>query len=101
MRKLLLISALLLASASAQAEPNLGPVLAANDTPAPVADTAAPAPAANTAQPQAPVTQPDQSKPQASDSAKPHASKAHAQVRRHESDEAKARRIAAKYGVYW
>ena len=34
MRKLLLISALLLASASAQAEPQFGPMLAAADTPA-------------------------------------------------------------------
>lgn len=106
MRKLLLISALLLASASAQAEPQFGPMLAAADTPAPVTDAAPapavnPAPATDTAQPLPPVTQPAPSGPQANATAQPHASRPHVQARRHESDEAKARRIAAKYGVYW
>jgi hypothetical protein len=84
MRKLILISALLLASAAAQAGEGRGLVLAANDTPA-VTETAKPETAAalETAQPQA-------SKP---------AKKA--QAKRHESDEAKARRIAAKYGISW
>jgi hypothetical protein len=32
---------------------------------------------------------------------KPRASKPRSQTRRYESDEAKARRIAAKYGISW
>jgi hypothetical protein len=84
MRKLILISALLLASASAQAGEGRGLVLAANDIPA-VTETAKPETA----------TAPESAQPQASKPAK----KAHAQ--RRESDEAKARRIAAKYGISW
>ena len=61
MRKFILISALLLASASAQAA-SRGLVLAENDTPAATTEV---------------------------------------QAKRHESDEAKARRIAARYGVSW
>lgn len=89
MRKLILISALLLASASAQAGQSRGLVLAANDTPA-VTEPAAPEPP----KPQTAAT-PDTAQPQASKPAK----KAH--VQRHESDEAKARRIAARYGISW
>jgi hypothetical protein len=89
MRKLILISALLLASASAQAGESRGLVLAANETPA-VTDTAKPEPLKpeTAAAPQA--AQPQASKP---------AKKVH--VRGHESDEAKARRIAARYGISW
>ena len=79
MRKLVLITALLLASASAHAGESRGLVLAANDTPA-ATETAAPAAAP--------------AKPAAAKPAKRSAG-------RHESDEAKARRIAARYGVYW
>lgn len=99
MRKLILISALLLASASAYAGPNM--TLAANDTPAATTTTT------DTVQPLPPANQPDAAtpaetpKPQAADTAKPHTSRPHVQARRHEGDEAKARRIAAKYGVYW
>jgi uncharacterized caspase-like protein len=78
-RKLILISALLLASASAQASESRGLVLAAN--------------AAEPAKPQTAAT-PDTAQPQASKPAK-------VQAKRHESDEAKARRIAAKYGISW
>jgi hypothetical protein len=93
MRKLILISALLLASASVQASESRGLQLAANDTPAATTDTAQPLP---------PVNQADTSKPQTSEpAAQPRTPRPHAQVRRHEGDEAKARRIAAKYGVYW
>ena len=80
MRKFILISALLLASASAQAA-SRGLVLAANDTPA-TTETAAPA-------------APEAAQPQAAKPAKK------VQAKRHESDEAKARRIAARYGVSW
>ncbi len=100
MRKLMLISAaaLLLASASAQADQSRGLVLAAADTPAATtSDTAAPLP---------PVTQNnDAPKPQATDpakdTAKPRPSRARIQARSYSGDEAKARRIAAKYGISW
>jgi hypothetical protein len=93
MRKLVLITAMLLASASAHAGESRGLVLAANDTPA-ATDTAAPTPAAPAAATDAPKPQADAA-PAKPASAKP-AKRAH-----RESDEAKARRIAARYGVYW
>ncbi len=105
MRKFILISALLLASASAQAGPTAGPVLAAADeAPAATAPNtpAQPAPpAGQTDAPPPPVAQTDAPKPQVSEAAKPAASKPRVHVRRPESDEAKARRIAARYGIYW
>ncbi len=95
MRKLVLITALLLASASAHAGPSRSLILAANDTPA-ATDTAAPAPAAPAATSDAPKPQADAAP------AKPAAAKpAKRSAGHHESDEAKARRIAARYGVYW
>jgi hypothetical protein len=112
MRKLLLISALLLASGAAHAGPSSGMELAAADTPAATAtDTAQPP----TAQPLPPVTDSakdgtkdsakdsskDSSKPQATDASRPHAAKQRSHARRYEGDEAKARRIAAKYGISW
>ena len=107
MRKLILISAFALASVSASVSAQAGDrslILAANDTPAVAATTTAPAaptPAATTA--------PAEAKPEAAttDTAKPegkkHASKPQRTHVRHtyEGDEAKARRIAARYGVYW
>jgi hypothetical protein len=109
MRKFILISALLLASASAHAGPtsDRGLVLAAADPPA--ATTTTPAPGTDTAQPAAqplpPATETDaakdSAKPQTADAPKPRASKPRSQARRYEGDEAKARRIAAKYGISW
>jgi hypothetical protein len=105
MRKFILISALLLVSASAHAGPtsDRGLVLAAADTPAataPGTDAAQPA-----AQPLPPATETDAAKdtakPQTADAPKPRASKPRSQARRYEGDEAKARRIAAKYGISW
>jgi hypothetical protein len=103
MRKFILISALLLASASAHAGPtsDRGLVLAAADTPtATTTDTAQPA-----AQPLPPAPETDavkdSAKPQTADAPKPRASKPRSQARRYEGDEAKARRIAAKYGISW
>jgi len=94
MRKLILISTLLLASASAQAGPSAGPLLAAaDDTPAPTST--------DTPQPLPPASHTDAPKPQASEPAKPHVFKPHTQVRRFEGDEARARRIAARYGISW
>jgi hypothetical protein len=89
MRKLILISALLLASASAQAGADRGLVLAANDTPA-VTETAKP----DAFRPET-AAAPEAAQSQASKPAKK------VQAKRHESDEAKARRIAAKYGISW
>ncbi len=120
MRKLILISAFVLASASVHAGESRGLALAANDQPE-VAATVQPAPATvqpapATAQPatvkadvKADTVQPEASKPEASkpEAAKPEASKQQASrpkkihARRYEGDEAKARRIAARYGVYW
>ncbi len=97
MRKLVLITALLLSSASAHAGESRGLVLAANDTPA-ATDTAAPA-----AAPLQPAATTDTPKPQADAvPAKPATAKSAKRSSAHrESDEAKARRIAARYGVYW
>jgi hypothetical protein len=99
MRKLVLITALLLASASAHAGDSRGLVLAANDTPA-ATDTVAPAAAAA---PAAPAATTDAPKPQANAvPVKPATAKPARRPTAHrESDEAKARRIAARYGVYW
>jgi hypothetical protein len=104
MRKLILISAFLLVSVSAQAGESRN--LAANDEPA-AATTTQPAevqPEAAKADVKA-EAKPEASKPEAS---KPETSKTHAsrpakkvRVRGYEGDEAKARRIAARYGVYW
>jgi hypothetical protein len=100
MRKLVLITALLLASASAHAGQSRDLILAANDTPA-ATDTAAPAaPLA----PAAPAATTDAPKPQADAApAKPAAAKPakRASGRGYQGDEAKARSIAARYGVYW
>jgi hypothetical protein len=85
MRKLILASAFALASFAALAADSRNPVLAATDAPAATATSAAaPAAAAETAKPAA-------AQKQATRSRKP----------ARETDEHKARRIAAKYGVYW
>jgi hypothetical protein len=99
MRKLVLITALLLASASAHAGESRGLVLAANDTPAatePAAPAAAPAPAAPAATSAAPKPQADVAPAKTAPAKSTKRASGH-----HESDEAKARRIAARYGVYW
>ena len=102
MRKLILISAFVLASVSAQAGESRNMTLAANDE----------TKAVETAKPQDTQVQPATAQePQGdvkADAAKADAPKAHANrqarkshVRGYEADEAKARRIAAHYGVYW
>jgi hypothetical protein len=98
MSKLILISAFVLAaSVSVQAGPSRGLVLASNDQPtaATGVETAKPAECQLAAQPTATETKAETSKPDASKSSK----KTYARTWR--DDEAKARRIAAKYGVYW
>jgi hypothetical protein len=83
MRKLILISAFIIASAAtAHAGQSRGLVLANADTPAQAQPAVAPA--------QAEAPRPEASRP---------VRRSH--VRHRESDEAKARRIAARYGVYW
>jgi len=105
MRKLILISALLLASASAQAGQPRSLIVASNDQ-APATekiDAVRPAPeAAPVEAPKADAAKPDV-KPEAAapETAKPDTAKPVKKAKRHESDEAKARRIAARYGVYW
>jgi rubrerythrin len=91
MRKLILISALLLMSVSAQAGESRSLTLAANEEPKAI-ETVKPAEPAKVEETKTDTTAP---KAQASKPAK----KTHA--RRYEGDEAKARRIAARYGVYW
>jgi len=117
MRKLVLISAFVLAAASVQAVEARELILAASDSssvaaPATTAAAPAAAPAAATAAPAAPAASaqaaPTQATPPATVSA-PQPSrvqKSQAQVQapvltRRQIDEQKARRIAARYGVYW
>lgn len=99
MRKLILISALLLASASAYAGPSTDLTVAANDTPAATIDTAHPLPPVN--QPDAAKPAAQTPKPQLAATGKPHASRRPVQGHSYASDEAKARRIAARYGISW
>ena len=109
MRKLILISALLLASAaSVQAGETRSLSLAGATEPAkPIAEVsmqlaqAATAPTETTAQPQATTTTTEpkaEPKPEKVTETKP--AKPVKKARR-ESSEQKARRIAARYGVYW
>jgi len=97
MRKLVLLSALLLASVPAHAGESRGLVLAAGDASS-TSDTPAPLPPIKKSE--GPKQEP---KPQADVSAQPLPPKSarHLQTGRYAAQEAKARRIAAKYGVYW
>jgi hypothetical protein len=101
-RKLILIAAFVLASVSAQAGEGRNVTLAAND------DTKA----VETAMPE--DTKAQETKTQETsadvktDAARPESAKHHgsrqtrkSHVRGYEAGEAKARRIAARYGVYW
>jgi hypothetical protein len=99
MRKLILISALLLASASAQAGESRSLTLAANDEPKAI-ETVKPAEPAKVDETKTETVKCDTAK---TDTSKAQASKPAKQThaRRWEGDEAKARRIAARYGVYW
>jgi hypothetical protein len=92
MRKLMLITAFVLASVSAQAG-SRGLVLAANEEPAAVQPDAA----------KTDVKADAKTDCYKSDTSKTHYSKSSRKTyaRTWRGDEAKARRIAAKYGVYW
>ena len=108
MRKLILISAFVLASVSVQAVEARELILAASDAPvaaAPVSAAATPAaatptPVAATATSAAPVATADSAPPQVSRKQAPRSPQPQPQVRR-ENDEQKARRIAARYGISW
>ena len=107
MRKLILISAFVLASVSAHAGESRNMTLAANDETKAV-ETAKPeetkAQETKTQETQTQETTADVKTDAAKlDSSKHHASKQvrKSHVRGYEADEAKARRIAARYGVYW
>ena len=111
MRKLILISALLLASASAQASESRGLSLASSEPAKPIAqvstqlaqaatapaETSAPAQVQAPAQTQTPTAATTTTETRTTETklAKP------VKKVRRETDEQKARRIAAKYGVYW
>ena len=94
MRKLILISAFALASFAAQAGESRSLILASNDTAAPAATTATVAPEAAAA----PAAATETAKPAAS---KKQVSSGSKKTARRETDGQKARRIAARYGVYW
>jgi hypothetical protein len=111
MRKLILISAFVLASVSAHAGESRNMTLAANDetkavetakpevTAAPQTNVDAKTNAAKTDAAKTDTARTDVAKPEAS---RPRVSKQpRYHVRGYEADEAKARRIAARYGVYW
>jgi hypothetical protein len=103
MRKLILISAFVLASVSVQGVEARELILAASDAPPAAATAAAPAPAtpapatATTATPAAPAATADTAPPQAS---RKQISRPQPLVRR-ETNEQKARVIAARYGISW
>jgi hypothetical protein len=114
MRKFILISILVLASATAQAAQTRGLILASNDTPnsgeriesvqpdQPKADVQPEAakPATEAARPVAEVSKPAAvSRPVRKASAPAPAHKGHGE--NYASDEARARSIAARYGVSW
>jgi hypothetical protein len=92
MRKLLLTATVLLMSATAHADPSFR---VAADDPAPAAAAASAAEPAKAIEP-ATAAEPAPVAETPVQIAKP---KQH--VERRESDEHKARRIAAKYGIYW
>ena len=93
MRKLILTSALLLASVSEQAGER---ILSLSGTDTPAATTG------RTPQPTPPAAQADSAKPQANEpAAQPRSPKPRSQARSYDDDEAKARRIAARYGISW
>jgi hypothetical protein len=107
MRKIVLFAAMVSLVASVHAQSPAAPTADshAQSPTAPTADSVAPiasepkaepAPAPTVASPQAPVSETTQA-PVVPTAAKPGKKR----LAKHETDEHKARRIAAKYGVYW
>ena len=113
MRKFILISALLLASASAQASEPRGLTLASNEEPTSVEKIESVKPEVAKADVKLEASKPEASKPEVSkpetskpETSKPRASrpaqKVHARTYQgHDGDEARARTIAARYGISW
>jgi hypothetical protein len=112
MRKLLLATAVLLVSVTAYAAdpsvptaPNDPPQAKPAETaaePAKVAEPAKPVESTKVAEPAKPVESTKVAEPaKAAEPAPVQASKPKQRAKLRESDEHKARRIAAKYGVYW
>jgi hypothetical protein len=108
MRKFILISALLLASASAQASEPRGLTLASNEEPTSVEKIESVKPEVAKADVKLEASKPEVSKPETSkpETSKPRASrpaqKVHARTYQgHGGDEARARTIAARYGISW
>jgi hypothetical protein len=97
MRKLVLISALLLLSVSAHAGESRGLVLASSDASS-TSDIAAPLPPIKKAEPSKQEPRQRVSAPARPLSLKP---TRRMQVGRYAAQEAKARRIAARYGISW
>jgi hypothetical protein len=95
MRKIILFTALAFIVGNAHAQ-GTDPSAPAPVTPAASAPKAESAPAPTTASPQAPASQ---ATPTTGTS--PVAKSVRKRLAKHETDEHKARRIAAKYGVYW
>ena len=100
MRKLVLIAAFALASVSAQAGERIDRVPADNDAPAAAAaPAAAPSAAADIAKPQASRKQAARKQASSKQASRKQASRPRNAQR--ETDEQKARRIAAEYGISW
>lgn len=102
MRKLILISAFALASVTASVSAQAGDrslILAANDTPA-AATTSAPTTTTAPAEARPETSTTETAKPEGKKQASKPRSRTHAR-HTYEGDEAKARRIAARYGIYW
>jgi hypothetical protein len=94
-RKLVLIAAFALASVSAQAAERIDRVPAGDDAPAASAAPVAAPPAA------APSTTVDAAKPQASRKLASGKQASRSGTTRRQTDEQKARQIAAQYGISW
>jgi hypothetical protein len=108
MRKFILITALLLASASAQAGQPRGLTLASNEAPTSAEKIESVQPEVAKADVKPEASKPETSKPETSkpEASRPTASKpvqkVHARTYQgHDSDEARARTIAARYGISW
>jgi hypothetical protein len=94
MRKILLAAAMALACGTAHAQDGTVQIAQATSTPEAAAAQATPAQAAPAPQ----AAAPEAATPPAAQPSRPAKKR---QARRRETDEAKARRIAAKYGVSW
>jgi len=98
-RKLVLIAAFALASVSAQAAERIDRVPAEIDAPAAAAPPAAPPAIATTAKPQASGRQASRKQASGKQASRQQPSRSRTTWR--ETDEQKARQIAAQYGISW